>query len=134
MEITYSLNNLPAVAKQIIEHTKSKTILFYATMGTGKTTLIKELASQLGCNISSSPTFALVNEYETAQNQILYHFDFYRIEDENEAYDMGIEEYLYNNQWAFIEWPENVENLLPLDAQVITIKTNSDNTRTLCLK
>jgi tRNA threonylcarbamoyladenosine biosynthesis protein TsaE len=134
MEITYNLHDLSAVAKEVIANTKSKTLLVYATMGTGKTTLIKEIAKQLGCNISSSPTFALVNEYETESNDILYHFDFYRIEDENEAYDIGIEEYLYNNHWAFIEWPENVENLLPLDAQVVTIKTNEDNSRTLFLK
>ncbi|MGY5356011.1 tRNA (adenosine(37)-N6)-threonylcarbamoyltransferase complex ATPase subunit type 1 TsaE [Wenyingzhuangia sp. IMCC45467] len=134
MEITYKLDDLSTVATTIITNTKSKTILFYATMGTGKTTLIKEIASQLGCNISSSPTFSLVNEYETEKDGILYHFDFYRIQDENEAYDIGIEEYLYNNSWAFIEWPENVENLLPLDAQVITINTNKDQTRTLVLK
>ncbi|MDO6737785.1 tRNA (adenosine(37)-N6)-threonylcarbamoyltransferase complex ATPase subunit type 1 TsaE [Wenyingzhuangia sp. 2_MG-2023] len=134
MEITYSLDNLPVVASQILEHTKSKILLFYATMGTGKTTLIKELANQLGCNISSSPTFSLVNEYETPEQEILYHFDFYRIDNDDEAYDIGIEEYFYNNQWCFVEWPENIENLLPLDAQVISIKTNSDHTRTLCLK
>ncbi|MGY6650494.1 tRNA (adenosine(37)-N6)-threonylcarbamoyltransferase complex ATPase subunit type 1 TsaE [Wenyingzhuangia sp. IMCC45574] len=134
MQINYSLNDLPKVAKQILEQTKNKTILFYATMGTGKTTLIKELASQLGCHISSSPTFALVNEYETTSCEILYHFDFYRIEDEEEAYDIGIEEYFANNTWCFVEWPENVENLLPLDAQVIEIKVNSDTTRTLTLK
>jgi len=134
MEITYSLKDLPTVASSILKNSKSKTLLFYATMGTGKTTLIKELAHQLGCSISSSPTFSLVNEYETSENEILYHFDFYRIEDENEAYDIGLEEYLYDNKWSFIEWPENVENLLPLDAQVITIKTNTDDTRTVCLK
>lgn len=134
MTITYSLYDLQNVAQTILDKTKSKTLLFYADMGTGKTTLIKEIANLLGCKISSSPTFALVNEYETHKNDILYHFDFYRIEDENEAYDIGIEEYLYNNQWSFVEWPENVENLLPLDAQVITITTNKDNTRTLCIK
>lgn len=133
MEITYTLENLPKIATTILKKTKSKTILFYATMGTGKTTLIKELAKQLGCTISSSPTFALVNEYDIKENDVLYHFDFYRIKDENEAYDIGIEEYLYDNKWSFIEWPENVENLLPLDAQVIKIKTNLDNSRTLHL-
>ena len=133
MEITYTLENLPKIATTILKKTKSKTILFYATMGTGKTTLIKELAKQLGCTISSSPTFALVNEYDIEENDVLYHFDFYRIKDENEAYDIGIEEYLYDNKWSFIEWPENVENLLPLDAQVIKIKTNLDNSRTLHL-
>ena len=134
MEITYTLENISTVANTILTQTKSKTLLFYATMGTGKTTLIKELAHQLGCSISSSPTFALVNEYETDQNEILYHFDFYRITDENEAYDIGFEDYLYNNSWSFIEWPENIENLLPLDAQVITIKVNKDGSRSLLLK
>lgn len=134
MQLTYTLNNLPEIAKTIIDKTKSKTVLFYAAMGTGKTTLIKEIAKQLGCEISSSPTFALVNEYDIKNNDVLYHFDFYRIEDENEAYDMGIEDYLYDNKWSLIEWPENVENLVPLDAQVIVIETNSDNSRTLFLK
>lgn len=133
MKITYSLDDLPTVAQQILEKSKSKTLLFYASMGTGKTTLIKELAKQLGCNVSSSPTFSLVNEYENAKNEILYHFDFYRVEDEEEAYDIGIEEYFDNNAWCFVEWPENVENLLPLDAQVIQIKVDSNATRTLTL-
>ncbi len=134
MEITYSLDNLADIATQVLQKSKSKIVLFYAEMGTGKTTLIKELANQLGSNISSSPTFSIVNEYETKQHDILYHFDFYRIEDENEAYDIGVEDYLHGNNWCFVEWPENVENLLPLDAQVITITTNVDETRTLCLK
>lgn len=133
IEINYSLNDLTFVSQQILTQTKSKVILFYASMGTGKTTLIKELAKQLGSNISSSPTFSLVNEYETDQNEILFHFDFYRIENEEEALDIGIEDYFYNDQWCFVEWPENVENLLPLDAQVIKIVIDKDNTRTLHL-
>lgn len=133
MKLTYSLDDLPSIAQQILETTKSKTLLFYASMGTGKTTLIKELANQLGCSVSSSPTFSLVNEYENAENEIVYHFDFYRVESEEEAYDIGIEEYFDNNAWCFVEWPENVENLLPLDAQVIQIKVESDTTRTLTL-
>ncbi|MDB4297201.1 tRNA (adenosine(37)-N6)-threonylcarbamoyltransferase complex ATPase subunit type 1 TsaE [Flavobacteriaceae bacterium] len=131
MEIRYSLDNLQTVAQHIIEHSKNKVVLFYATMGTGKTTLIKEIAAILGCNISSSPTFSLVNEYETKENDILYHFDFYRVENEDEAYDIGLEDYLDNDRWCFIEWPENVENLLPLNAQVVKISINEDNTRTL---
>jgi len=134
MQVTYTLKQLPKIAQQIIQKTKSKNILFYADMGTGKTTLIKELALQLGCAISSSPTFSLVNEYDTKTNEILYHFDFYRVKNEEEAYDIGFEEYLCQNAWVFIEWPENIENLLPLDAQVITINTNEDNTRTLTLQ
>ena len=76
-------------------------------MGAGKTTLIKELAKELGVkSTSSSPTFSLVNEYETHTNDVLYHFDLYRINDELEAYDMGIDEYFYSDKWCFIEWPE----------------------------
>lgn len=134
MTIHYGLNQISETASYVLKNSKSKTILFYAEMGTGKTTLIKEMALQLGCKISSSPTFALVNEYETETNGVLFHFDFYRVEDENEAYDIGFEEYIAQNIWSFIEWPQNIENLLPLDAQVITITTNKDNTRTLELK
>ncbi|WP_010134049.1 tRNA (adenosine(37)-N6)-threonylcarbamoyltransferase complex ATPase subunit type 1 TsaE [Ochrovirga pacifica] len=131
MEITYTIEDLPKVAKQLLQTSKSKILLFYATMGTGKTTLIKELAFQLGCTISSSPTFALVNEYEANNQELIYHFDFYRIESDEEAYDIGIEEYFDKDAWCFVEWPENVENLLPLNAQGISIKINQDQSRTL---
>lgn len=134
MQIQYSLDNIQSVAQQIINNSKSKVVLFYAAMGTGKTTLIKEIAAILGCNISSSPTFALVNEYETEKNGVIYHFDFYRIESEEEAYDIGIEEYLDSNHWCLIEWPENVENLLPLDAQVIKINIAENSDRILELQ
>lgn len=132
MTRTYQLSDLPAVAEQILEKPASKILLFYGEMGSGKTTLIKELAKQLGVeDVTSSPTFSLVNEYHSKNGEILYHFDFYRIEDEEEAYDMGIEEYLDSKAWCFIEWPENVENLLPLESVVIKLTINPDNTRTI---
>ena len=104
-------------------------------MGTGKTTLIKEIVKQLGVtDMASSPTFSLVNEYLSQKGETIYHFDFYRIEKEEEAYDIGIEEYFYENNWCLIEWPEKVENLLPLESVEIRLTMNSDNTRTIQIK
>ncbi|MFC2127637.1 tRNA (adenosine(37)-N6)-threonylcarbamoyltransferase complex ATPase subunit type 1 TsaE [Bacteroidota bacterium] len=132
MELTYSLEEIPKIAKEIISHCNSKTVLFYAEMGLGKTTLIKELVKQLGIDdVASSPTFSLVNEYFSEKNGTIYHFDFYRIENEEEAYDIGIEDYFYSNSWCFIEWPSIIENLLPLDCVKIYLSLNEDNTRTI---
>jgi tRNA threonylcarbamoyladenosine biosynthesis protein TsaE len=90
-------------------------------MGAGKTTFIKQLAKELGVmEATSSPTFSLVNEYQTNDNQIVYHFDFYRLKNETEALDMG-DEYLYSGNWCFIEWAENIPNLIP-DSHSITLK------------
>ncbi len=131
----FFLKDLEAVATYILQTAKTKTLLFYGDMGVGKTTLIKELAKQLGSiDQSSSPTFSLVNEYRTDKNEPLYHFDFYRINDEAEALDMGVEEYLYSDQWCFIEWPENVKNLLPLNAVAIHLTKNSDGSRAITIK
>ncbi|MBE7630123.1 tRNA (adenosine(37)-N6)-threonylcarbamoyltransferase complex ATPase subunit type 1 TsaE [Tenacibaculum piscium] len=122
MNINYSLTDLPEIAKNILEKAPHKVLLFQGDMGVGKTTLIKEICKTLGViDIAHSPTFSLVNQYEAQNNTPVYHFDFYRIESEEEAYDMGIEEYLYSNNWCLIEWPENVKNLLPLEAVTIKI-------------
>ncbi len=100
-------------------------------MGVGKTTLIKELVKQLGVtDATSSPTFSLVNEYQ-GNNSTIFHFDFYRIEHEEEVYDIGIEDYFYQSAWCFVEWPEKIPNIIPQDAIAIKIHKNSDNTRTL---
>ncbi|MDP5106001.1 MAG: tRNA (adenosine(37)-N6)-threonylcarbamoyltransferase complex ATPase subunit type 1 TsaE [Polaribacter sp.] len=116
MNKNYSLENLSEVASELISSVENKTLLFYGQMGVGKTTLIKEICKQLGVlDTISSPTFSLVNEYQTATNEKVFHFDFYRITDEEEALDMGIEDYLYNNDWCLIEWPENIKNLAPLN-------------------
>ena len=135
MNKNYSLQDLPNIASEIISSAKNKTLLFYGQMGVGKTTLIKELCKSLGVldNISS-PTFSLVNEYQTANNDKAYHFDFYRIEDEEEAFDIGIEDYFDSKNWCFIEWPENIENLLPLDAVEIHLSLLDDEQRNIQLK
>jgi tRNA threonylcarbamoyladenosine biosynthesis protein TsaE len=135
MNTTYSLENLPEVATAIIASAKNKTLLFYGEMGVGKTTLIKEICKQLGVvDTISSPTFSLVNEYQTSKAAVIFHFDFYRITDEEEAFDMGIEEYLYNNDWCLIEWPQNVENLLPLEAVKVYVSILENGQRNLQLK
>lgn len=113
MQEQYNLDKLPKIAKMILEKANSKVFAFYGRMGIGKTTLLREIVKQLGTTDSvSSPTFSLVNEYQYP-NGLIYHFDFYRIDNEEEAYDIGFEEYLYSPNYVFIEWPEKIENLLP---------------------
>ncbi|WP_207421770.1 tRNA (adenosine(37)-N6)-threonylcarbamoyltransferase complex ATPase subunit type 1 TsaE [Desertivirga brevis] len=92
---------------------QEKVFLFYGDMGAGKTTFIKHLCSVLGVtDATSSPTFSIVNEYNSPQGSI-FHFDFYRLKQESEALDMGYEDYFYSGNYCFIEWPEKVSNLLP---------------------
>ena len=135
MVLNYSLSELTDVAKEVIKNSKNKVLLFYGDMGVGKTTLIKEIVKQLGVNDNvSSPTYSLVNEYHSTNGSKIFHFDFYRINKEEEALDMGIEEYFYSKNWCLIEWPNKVENLLPLSAVKITIKVNKNDLRTLELK
>ncbi len=132
MKIHYHLNDLPQIAANILAHSKSKIITFNGAMGAGKTTLIKELVKNLGINdVTSSPTFSLVNQYQSNQNTLVYHFDFYRINQETEAMDMGIEEYLDSGAWCFIEWPEKVKNLLPLKIVEINIEITNNQERTI---
>ncbi len=135
MNTIYDLTNLPAIALEIITTVSHKTLLFYGEMGVGKTTLIKEICKQLGVldNISS-PTFSLVNEYQTIDNQQIFHFDFYRITVEIEALDMGIEDYFYNNNWCLVEWPQNIKNLLPLEAIEIHLSITENGNRNIQLK
>lgn len=134
MEISFSLEQINEVAQQILAQNPKNVILFDAEMGVGKTTLIKALAKALGVEgTTSSPTFSLVNEYQTASSKLLYHFDVYRLKNENEAYDMGIEDYLYSGNWCFIEWAEKIPNLIPEEHSVIKIKLASDGKRELIL-
>lgn len=131
MEITYKLSEIDTIAEKLITHTKHRTILFYGEMGAGKTTLIKSLVKALGAeDTASSPTFSLVNVYSTP-NGMVNHFDFYRIEDETEALDMGIEEYLEADAWNFIEWPQNIQFLLGEDFHIIELKAQEGNHRKL---
>lgn len=131
MTLTYELSEIDRIAMQLLSEVKSKTLLFYGEMGAGKTTLIKALVKALGApDLASSPTFSIVNEYQTDQGQI-FHFDFYRIEDEMEALDMGIEDYLNLDTWKFIEWPQKIEKLLDEDVQKLEISINNDGARML---
>jgi len=135
MKKNYTIEELPQIAKDVIANSEHKIILFYGEMGVGKTTLIKEIVKQLGVldNVSS-PTFSLVNEYHSINNDKVFHFDFYRIDNEEEALDMGIEEYFYSNSWCLVEWPNKVENLLPLKSVIITITANDNQLRTIEIK
>ncbi|MBY0486715.1 MAG: tRNA (adenosine(37)-N6)-threonylcarbamoyltransferase complex ATPase subunit type 1 TsaE [Flavobacteriaceae bacterium] len=134
MEIIFSLEEIDNVSKKILSENPKKVILFNGNMGVGKTTLIKYLAKNLGVNdATSSPTFSLVNEYQIANNQFVYHFDVYRLKSETEALDMGIDEYLYSGNWCFIEWAENIPNLIPDEHSTIKIELLPDGKRHLVL-
>ena len=134
MNKKYSLNDLAAIAREVIAIAEHRTLLFRGEMGVGKTTLIKEICNILGVEDRvSSPTFSLVNEYRTSANEVVFHFDFYIITNEEEALDMGIEEYLYQKNWCLIEWPENIGNLLPLDAVQIHLSVLDDGQRNIQL-
>ena len=119
-----NLNDLSQVAARILEYTSfSKRYIFYGEMGVGKTTLIKELSLQLGTvDIVSSPTFSIVNECAINDAQKIYHFDFYRLENESEALDIGVNEYFASDNYCFIEWPERIPSLVEDDMIVIKIK------------
>lgn len=119
----YGLNELQQVAQHILLKAKHQTLLFYGEMGVGKTTLIKTVVQLLGsADRVSSPTFSLVNEYHYPKGKI-YHFDLYRIKNEEEVADIGFEDYFYNHQdWQLIEWPEMIPNLTPTPHTVIQIK------------
>lgn len=135
MEIEYTLDQLPQVAKQILTYNPEKIILFNGPMGAGKTTLIKELCKILGVkNATSSPTFSIVNEYVIDNNALIYHFDMYRLKSEEEALDMGIEDYLYSDHWCFIEWAAQIANLIPTAHSTATIFLLNDGRRKLILK
>jgi tRNA threonylcarbamoyladenosine biosynthesis protein TsaE len=132
MNIVFSLDQLEEVAKQLIAQNPHKVILFHGEMGVGKTTLIKQLCKSLGVTeATSSPTFSLVNEYQANDNQLVYHFDFYRLKNEIEAIDMGVDDYLYSGNWCFIEWAEKIPSLVPEPHSVVTIELLPNGKRSL---
>lgn len=126
--ILQNLDEITAVAKEILEYTfPKKKFLFYGQMGVGKTTLIKELSLQLGVvDVVSSPTFSIINEYRSLSCGKIYHFDFYRIEDEKEAFQIGCEDYFFGDNYCFIEWPERIPSLLLEDMVDVKIQSNGN--------
>jgi tRNA threonylcarbamoyladenosine biosynthesis protein TsaE len=125
-----SLSSLEDVAHQIILSLGERNVvLFRAEMGAGKTTLISRIVKALGAEDNvTSPTFALVNQYEGTERRI-YHFDFYRIERIEEVFDFGYEEYFYSGDLCLVEWPEKIEPLLPEDAMQVYITVDDDERR-----
>jgi tRNA threonylcarbamoyladenosine biosynthesis protein TsaE len=135
MEITFSLAEIDHAAQQVLALNIKNIILMHGSMGAGKTTFIKAIAKQLGVkDMTSSPTFSIVNEYQTGDGKPLYHFDLYRLNSEEEAYDMGIDEYFYSGSLCLIEWPEKTPNLIPLDHTTLTLKALPNGKRHLIVK
>ena len=133
IKLHFTLEELSKTAQTILENVQSKTVLFYGEMGTGKTTLISAIVKEMGgTDFASSPTFSIVNEYDVT-NDTVYHFDLYRLKNQNEALDMGIEYYLYSGSWNFIEWPEKIVNLLPENVTVLELTLAEDGSRVLNL-
>ncbi|TGD59616.1 tRNA (adenosine(37)-N6)-threonylcarbamoyltransferase complex ATPase subunit type 1 TsaE [Flavobacterium humi] len=135
MKIEFNLDQISETAEKILAQNPEKVILFHGQMGAGKTTFIKSLCEKLGIEDPiSSPTFSLVNEYQTTTNQVVYHFDMYRLKNQTEALDMGIDEYLYSGNWCFIEWAENIPDLIPEKHSIITISVLNDGKRLIELQ
>jgi len=128
-------DDLNSIAQNLITNFGDhRVIAFYGEMGVGKTTLIKELCRVLGVEeVTSSPTFSIVNEYLSNKNESIYHFDFYRIEIEEEVLDLGYEDYFYSGNYCFVEWPEKIPNLLPQEFTKVNISLNEDNNRLITL-
>ena len=134
--IANSISELQTIAQQIIDSYKNDRIfILEGEMGAGKTTLTKSICKHLEANDNvCSPTFAIVNQYFSEKAGDIYHFDFYRINKEQEAFDIGFEEYLYSGNYCFIEWAEKVSNLLPLHYIIISIKETQDQKREITIK
>ena len=136
-KITFTLDKIDLAAQQFLKETANASLVaFYAPMGAGKTTFITAVCKALGVeeDAISSPTFAIVNEYRMRSGEPLFHFDFYRIEHLEEALDIGLYDYLDSGALCLMEWPENIEGLLPEETLKVQIRVNPDQSRTLSWK
>ena len=131
-----NLSEIKIVAKQFIDRIgNEKVFAFYGSMGAGKTTFIKAVCEELGVKETiTSPTFAIINEYKDGEGNSIYHFDFYRINKLEEAFDFGYEDYFYSGSLCFIEWPELVKDLLPNDTVNVYIKALEDGSREVTIE
>ena len=129
MEYVYNLDNINKASKLVIDNIKTTVVRIDGKMGAGKTKIISNICMQLGVKeVITSPTFSLINTYQSTNGPI-YHFDFYRLQNSNEALDFGIEEYLESGNVCFLEWAEKIENHLPLSYDHYILKVLNDNTR-----
>lgn len=128
-------SNLADVAQEVVKRLNTIPVwLFHGDMGSGKTTFIKAICRAAGVeDTMSSPTFSIVNEYETREHSKIYHFDFYRIKHEAEAYDIGTEEYFYSGYPCFIEWPEKIPSLIPERRAEVSIQVENNTERTIVI-
>lgn len=133
--LVYNLDNITEVARKFIDGIgKNRIFLFDGEMGAGKTTFIAEVCRLLGADDDlGSPTFSLVNEYADKEGRPIYHFDFYRIDNPQEALEIGVEDYFYSGNLCFVEWPDRLGNLIPEEAVVVRIEENPDNSRKISL-
>lgn len=134
MEITIkSLDDICSAAKSFVAEMGNNTVFaFRGAMGAGKTTFIKAVCEVLGVeDVINSPTFAIVNEYRSDSGELIYHFDFYRINKQEEVFDFGYEDYFYSGSLCFVEWPEKIEELLPSDTVNVVIDVMEDGSRLL---
>ena len=128
-----TVSELEKVGGELMQSIDGLTVIvFHGEMGSGKTTFIKAIGKVLEVrDIMSSPTFSIVNEYKTITGNKIFHFDFYRIKNETEAYDIGVEEYFDSGNYCFVEWPEKIPSLLPLQYAEVNIKVDDNTHRTI---
>ncbi len=134
MIFDYNIKEITKIAQSIMNTNPKKIIVFEGAMGMGKTTLIREILNYLKVEDAvQSPTFSIVNEYKNTTGSTFYHFDFYRITDEEEAYNIGVEDYFFSNSYCFIEWAEKIPNLLPENHTKIKLSYINETSRNIVI-